>query len=84
LQIEDTKGTPEDRLELLELKKSVVKALNKLPRREKQVLELRFYKNKKIKDIATELGVSSSRVSKIIQTGLDRIKVSLTSEGIFY
>jgi RNA polymerase sigma factor (sigma-70 family) len=49
---------------------------------EEVILEMRFYKNKKVKEIATELNVTSSRVSRMIQTGLDRIKLKLKEDEL--
>jgi len=77
VQIEDPAHTPDQRIEFLEISKAIREALKELPLKEKTVLEMRFYKNKKVKEIATELNVSSSRVTRIIQTGLDRIKFKL-------
>jgi len=82
VQIEDTSYTPDQRIEFLEISKAVREALKELPPREKMVLEMRFYKNKKVKEIATELNVTSSRVTRIIQTGLDRIKLKLKKDEL--
>lgn len=77
VQIEDTAFTPDQRIEFLEISKAIREAMEELPLKEKAVLEMRFYKNKKVKEIATELNVTSSRVTRILQTGLDRIKIKL-------
>jgi len=82
VQIEDTAFTPDQRIEFLEISKAIREAMKELPPREKMVLELRFYKNKKVKDIAIELNVTSSRVTRIIQTGLDRIKLKLKNNEL--
>lgn len=76
-QIEDTSYRPDQRIEFIEISKAIRDALKDLPEKEKIVLEMRFYKNKKVKEIATELNVTSSRISRIIQTGLDKIKTYL-------
>lgn len=75
--IEDTANRPDKQIEFVEISKALKEAMKELPPREKMVLELRFYKNKKVKEIAKELNVTSSRVSRIIQAGLDRIKNKL-------
>lgn len=77
IQIEDSGYTPEQRIEFIEISKAVFEAMKTLPPKEKIVLEMRFYRNKKIKEIATELTVTPSRISRIIQTGLDKIKLKL-------
>lgn len=82
VQIVDNAFTPDQRIEFLEISKAIREAMKELPPREKLVLEMRFYKNKKVKDIATELNVTSSRITRIIQTGLDRIKLKLKNDEL--
>ncbi len=82
VQIEDSELTPDQRIEFLEMSKAIKEAMKALPPREKLVLEMRFYKNKKVKDIAIELNVTSSRITRIIQTGLDRIKLKLKNDEL--
>lgn len=77
VQIRDTSFTPDELLEFSEMSKAIKRAISKLPPREKMIIESRFFKNKKIKDIAEELEISSSRISRIIQTALDRVKKDL-------
>ena len=57
-------------------------AMVNLSEKEKYVLDSKFFKNKKTKDLASELGVSSSRISKIVQSALDKIKTQLIKKGI--
>ena len=82
VQIEDNSLNPEQKIELKEIKELVHEAMEYLSPKERIVLESKFFKNKKNKDIALELGVSSSRVSKIIQIALDKIKARLINKGI--
>lgn len=81
-QIEDKNLTPEETAELIELKKAVILSMRCLPDKEKAVLEAKFFKNKKVKEIALEMGVSSSRISKLVQSALDKIKGKLVNEGV--
>ena len=69
------------RLELLELKSAVKKAIDQLPAKHKQVIELRFYEGKRGNDIATWLGVTPSRVSHMIQDALEKVRQLLAKEG---
>ena len=69
------------RLELLELKAAVKRAIDKLPPKHKQVIELRFYEGKRGNDIATWLGVTPSRVSHMIQDAIEKVRQSLSKEG---
>lgn len=82
VQIKDSALTPEESLEFNELKKAITNAMKYLPPREKMVLEYRFFKGRKIKDIAEELKISSSRVTRIIQSGLDKVKNRLQKQGL--
>ncbi len=69
------------RLELLELKAAVKRAVDKLPPKHKKVIELRFYEGKRGNDIATSFGVTPSRISHMIQDAIEKVKVSLKEEG---
>ena len=69
------------RLELLELKAALKRAIDKLPPKHKQVIELRFYEGKKGNDIAAWLGVTPSRVSHMIQDAIEKVRQSLSVEG---
>jgi RNA polymerase sigma factor (sigma-70 family) len=81
-QIKDSSCSPDEGLELRELMTAVKESLKFIPAREKAILDSRFFKNKKIKEIADELHISPSRVSRIIQSGLDRIKEYLKRQDL--
>ncbi|HSA07359.1 MAG TPA: sigma-70 family RNA polymerase sigma factor [Candidatus Gastranaerophilales bacterium] len=81
-QFEDDSLNPEQKIELFELKNAIKDAMVNLSEKEKYVLDSKFFKNKKTKDLASELGVSSSRISKIVQSALDKIKTQLIKKGI--
>jgi len=82
MQIEDDSLTPDQKAELFELKIAIQEAMKYLSSKESSVLDAKFFKNKKIKEIAIEMNLSSSRVSKIIQYALDKIKVRLIKKNI--
>ncbi len=82
MQIEDSSLNPEQSLELIELKDQIIESLDYLSEKERTILEAKFFKNRKTKDIAEELKVSSSRVSKIIQSALDKIRARLIKNGV--
>ena len=69
------------KLELMELKLAVKRAIDKLPLKHKQVIEMRFYEGKRGNDIASWLGVTPSRVSHMIQDAIEKVKQSLIQEG---
>ena len=56
--------------------------MKKLPPREKELIEQKFFKEKKLREIAEEYNISQSRISRIIQSGLDKIKRDLKRQGI--
>ena len=81
-QIKAEDKTPEVRIELSELKAEILESMKKLPQREKELIEQKFFKDKKLREIADEYNISQSRISRIIQSGLDKIKRDLKRQGI--
>jgi RNA polymerase sigma factor (sigma-70 family) len=75
--------TPDElaKLELVELKAAIKRAIDKLPEKHKKVIELRFYEHKKGNDVAAALGVTPSRVSHMISDAIEKVKQSLSEEG---
>jgi RNA polymerase sigma factor (sigma-70 family) len=81
-QIKANEKTPEESVEFAELKDGILEAIKKLPPREKELIEYKFFKEKKLREIAEEFNISQSRISRIIQSGLDKIKKDLSKQGI--
>ena len=81
-QIKSQDKTPEESIEFSELKDGILESMKKLPPRERELIEYKFFKEKKLREIAEEFDISQSRISRIIQTGLDRIKKDLAKQGI--
>lgn len=81
-QIKANDKTPEESIEFSELKEGILESMKKLPPRERELIEYKFFKEKKLREIAEEFNISQSRISRIIQTGLDRIKKDLAKQGI--
>lgn len=81
-QIRDEGKTPEESMEFVELKREIVEVIKKLPQRERDLIECKFYKDKKLKEISAEFNLSPSRVSRIIQAGLNKIKKELGKQNI--
>ena len=75
--IKDTSRNPEEKAEILELKNRICEAMKKLPQREQDLIEAKYFYDKKLKDISVEFNISQSRISRIIQNGLDKIKKDL-------
>ncbi|MBK8190510.1 MAG: sigma-70 family RNA polymerase sigma factor [Vampirovibrionales bacterium] len=80
-EIRDESYTPEERTELKEMARIVREAIAKLPPRERQIIEARFYHNMKMREIGDKFNISPSRISRIVQSGLDKIKLELKRKG---
>lgn len=72
--IKDTSALPDERLEIAELGKAIREAIAKLPPKERTIVEYRFYRNLQVKDIAAQVGLSSSRVTRIVQASLNLVR----------
>lgn len=81
-QIKSDDRNPEETIEFGELKAEIMESMKKLPARERELIEYKFFKDKKLREIAEEFNISQSRISRIIQAGLDRIKKDLAKQGI--
>ncbi len=81
-QIKSEDRNPEENVEILELKSEILESMKKLPPREKELIECKFFKDKKLREISDEFHISQSRISRIIQSGLDKIKKDLARQGI--
>lgn len=78
--IKDTDRNPEEKAEIIELKHRICEAMKKLPQREQDLIEAKYFYDKKLKDISAEFNISQSRISRIIQNGLDKIKKELLKQ----
>lgn len=76
--IKDEGKNPEEFAEFSQLRTEIIEVIKKLPQKEKELIECKFYKDKKLKDIAIEFNISTSRASRIIQCALDKIKKELS------
>jgi len=81
-QIKADDRTPEESVELVELKAEILESMKKLSAREQELIECKFFKEKKLREISEEFNISQSRISRIIQSGLDKIKRDLKRQGI--
>lgn len=78
--IKDSDRTPEEKAEIIELKNRICEAMKNLPQREQDLIEAKYFYDKKLKDISAEFGISQSRISRIIQNGLDKVKKELLKQ----
>jgi RNA polymerase sigma factor (sigma-70 family) len=81
-QIKAQDNTPEESVELVELKSEIIEAMKKLSPRERELIECKFFKDKRLWEISEEFGISQSRISRIIKSGLDKIKKDLKKQGM--
>ena len=79
--IKDPAALPDEQAEIVEMSKLIKQAIAKLPQKERTVVEYRFYRNMQAKDIATMVGLSPSRITRIVQFSLNQIREYLKSRG---
>ena len=79
--IKDPSAMPDEKAEIVEMSRLVKAAIATLPQKERTVVEYRFYRNMQAKDIATMVGLSPSRITRIIQFSLNQIREFLKSRG---
>ena len=75
--IKDIARTPDEAAEVLELKHRICDVMKNLPQREQDLIEAKYFYDKKLKDISEEFNISQSRISRIIQNALEKIKKEL-------
>ena len=79
--IKDSSAMPDEKAEIVEMSKLIKAAIAQLPQKERTVVEYRFYRNMQAKDIAVMVGLSPSRITRIIQFSLNQIREFLKSRG---
>ena len=60
---------------------NIKRALEMLPKRERQIIHMRFFQNLQQMDIAKKLGISQVHVSRIMIAGLAKVKRMLNREA---
>ncbi|MCD8378616.1 MAG: sigma-70 family RNA polymerase sigma factor [Candidatus Gastranaerophilales bacterium] len=79
--IKDPHAMPDENAEIVEMSRLIKEAIATLPQKERTVVEYRFYRNMQAKDIATMIGLSPSRITRIIQGALVEIREYLKARG---
>jgi len=79
--LKDPSAMPDEQAEIVEMSKLIKQAIAKLPQKERTVVEYRFYRNMQAKDIANMIGLSPSRITRIIQFSLNQIREYLKARG---
>jgi RNA polymerase sigma factor (sigma-70 family) len=80
--VKDTSMTPPEQAEFAELKDKIVEAIKHLPERERALVEAKFFQDKKLKEISVEFDISQSRISRIIQNALKKVRKELTKQEL--
>ena len=80
LQIRDEAMSPEDRLEMSELKARVRSAIETLPENEKKLLIGYYYEGKTLEEAGAAIGQSKSWASRLHARAIERIKDFLKPE----
>ncbi len=81
--LKDNHAMPDESAEISEMGRLIREAIAKLPPKERTVVEYRFYRNMQVKDIAKQVGLSSSRVTRIVQASLNTVKEYLNSKELY-
>ena len=80
--IKDPGALPDEKAEIGELGKLVREAISKLPQKDRVIVEYRFYRNMQVKQIAQQVGLSSSRITRIVQSSLNQVREYLQKRGL--
>ncbi|MCD7879826.1 MAG: sigma-70 family RNA polymerase sigma factor [Candidatus Gastranaerophilales bacterium] len=80
--IKDLKRNPEEKVLFSELSESIKAAIKKLPPRERELIECKFFNDKKLREISEEFNLSPSRISRVIQSGLNKIRKELIKQNL--
>jgi RNA polymerase sigma-B factor len=67
-------GSDDERYELVELDATVSAVLEKIPKRERMILRMRFVEDLTQTEIASRVGVSQMQVSRLLRRSLDQLR----------
>lgn len=81
--IKDMSAMPDEKAEITEMGRMIREAISTLPKKDRTVVEYRFYRNMQVKDIAKQVGLSSSRITRIVQASLNSIREYLQTKEHF-
>lgn len=81
--VKDTGAMPDEQAEMTEMGRMIKEAIARLPQKDRTIVEYRFYRNMQVKDIARQVGLSSSRITRIVQASLNTVREYLQSKEHF-
>lgn len=76
-QIKDSARTPSEMADFKEISSAIKEAMKKIPQRERELIEAKFFQDKKLRELSEDFDISPSRISRIIQSGLNKIRNEL-------
>lgn len=81
--VKDTSAMPDEKAEISEMGRMIREAISTLPQKDRTIVEYRFYRNMQVKDIARQVGLSSSRITRIVQASLNAVREYLQTKEHF-
>lgn len=81
-EVKDIRKNPEETCEFNQISVAIKKAIAELPRRERELIEAKFFQEKKLMELSEEFSISASRISRIIKSGLDKVKDKLVKSEV--
>lgn len=81
--VKDLSALPDEKAEISEMGRMIKEAISTLPQKDRTIVEYRFYRNMQVKDIARQVGLSSSRITRIVQASLNSIREYLQTKEQF-
>lgn len=81
--IKDMSALPDEKAEITEMGRMIREAIATLPQKDRTIVEYRFYRNMQVKEIARQVGLSSSRITRIVQAALNTIREYLQNKEQF-
>ncbi len=81
-EVKDIRKNLEETCEFNQISVAIKKAIAELPRRERELIEAKFFQEKKLMELSEEFSISASRISRIIKSGLDKVKDKLVKSEV--
>jgi RNA polymerase sigma-B factor len=77
--LRDTLGSTDHHYDYVEIGATIAPAFRHLPKREQQIVQLRFFEDLTQSEIATRMGISQMHVSRLLRRALDDLHGAITS-----
>lgn len=80
--IKDEAKRPDEVIAFKEISNAIKEAMTHLPQRERDLIEAKFFQDKKLRELSDDFNISPSRISRIIQSGLNKIRKELEKNDL--